>query len=208
VGFAPTTGSGAGYWLGLWWLFPCVLLGVTTTNTVGIGRWALFFPFLTFVFPLGAEPLTPETLVKVGLISEAFGLSSSAVAFVQYGLVDRRLALSLVAGGVPFVVGGALLSFVIPEPVCHGLLGAALLAASVLLFRTDLGHGEGHGDDTVVTDGGRMDLPDDLRGFGPAGVETDTDGTVTRVDRDESNYTYTRGEYLRRFLNHSVERTF
>jgi uncharacterized membrane protein YfcA len=208
LGFAPTTGSGAGYWLEFWWLFPCFLLGATIVNTVGISGSALFVPFLIFVFPLVAEPLTPETLVKVGLISEAFGLSSSAVAFVQYGLVDRRLALSLVAGGVPFVVGGALLSFVIPEPVFHGLLGAALLAASVLLFRTDLGHGESHGDDTAATDGGHVDLPDDPGKLGPAGVETDTDGTVTRVDRDGSDYTYTRGGYLRRFLNYSVGGTF
>ncbi|ERH13293.1 MAG: putative permease [halophilic archaeon J07HB67] len=208
LGFAPTTGSGVSYWLEFWWLFPCFLLGATIVNTVGISGSALFVPFLIFVFPLAAEPLSPETLVKVGLISEAFGLSSSAVAFVQYGLVDRRLALSLVAGGVPFVVGGALLSFVLPEPVFHGLLGAALLTASVLLFRTDLGHGEGHEGDTAATDGGHANLPDDPGKLGPAGVETDTDGTVTRVDRDGSDYTYTRGGYLRRFLNYSVGGTF
>ena len=208
-GFAPTTGSGASYWLEFWWLFPCFLLGATIVNTVGISGSALFVPFLIFVFPLVSEPLSPETLVKVGLISEAFGLSSSAVAFVQYGLVDRRLALSLVAGGVPFVVGGALLSFVIPEPVFHGLLGAALLAASVLLFRIDLDHGESHDDEgTAATDGGHARLPDDPGKLGPAGVETDADGTVTRVDRDGSEYTYTRGGYLRRFLNYSVGGTF
>src|SRR6056297_703703 len=113
---APTPAdTDAGYWLEYWWLFIAFLIGATIVNTVGISGSALFVPFLIFVFPLFAYPLEPETLVKIGLLSESFGLSSSSLAFIQHGLVDRRLALSLVLGGVPFVVGGALLSFIIPE---------------------------------------------------------------------------------------------
>jgi uncharacterized membrane protein YfcA len=82
-------------------------------NTVGISGSALFVPYLIFVFPwlatllapdaLVSAHLAPETIVTVGLISESFGLSSSAPAFIQHGLVDRKLALSLVGGAVPFV---------------------------------------------------------------------------------------------------------
>jgi len=207
---APTEGSGTGYWLEYWWLFFAFLVGATIVNTVGISGSALFVPFLIFVFPLVAgETLTPETLVKVGLISESFGLSSSALAFVQYGLVDRRLAVALVAGGVPFVVAGALLSFVIPAPVFHLLLGLALMTASYLLFRADLGHEEPGGSDEgagVSTDGGSM--PNDAEKLGPAGVETAADGTVTRVDRDGNDYSYSRGGYLERFANYSVGGVF
>jgi uncharacterized membrane protein YfcA len=208
---APTPSDvGVDYWLEYWWLFPAFLLGATIVNTVGISGSALFVPFLIFVFPLFAHPLEPPTLVKVGLISEAFGLSSSAVAFIQYGLVDRRLALTLVGGAVPFVVGGALLSFVVPEVVFHALLGLALLAAAYLLSRIDLAH---HGESETAgseaaTDGGRDDLPDDSGKLGPAGVHTDADGTVTRVDRKGADYTYTRDGYLRRALNYSVGGTF
>jgi uncharacterized membrane protein YfcA len=207
---APTTGGGADYWLEFWWLFPVFLLGATIVNTVGISGSALFVPFLIFLFPLAAQPLDPPTLVKVGLISEAFGLSSSSVAFVQYGLVDRRLALTLVGGSIPFVVGGALLSFVIPEPVFHALLGLALLAAAYLLFKIDLDHGGG-GEDAAA-DGGPTatggDLPDDSNKLGPAGVRTAADGTVTRVDREGDDYTYTRGGYVRRAANYSIGGTF
>ena len=220
--FAPTSGSGTGYWLDYWWLFPFFLLGATVVNTVGISGSALFVPFLIFVYPLLASgsldpaawaevALSPETLVKVGLISESFGLSSSAVAFIQYGLVDRRLALALVGGAVPFVVAGALLSFVIPEPVFHLLLGLALVAASYLLFNADLGHGDSSdaddpAEEPAVADGG--DLPDDDDKLGPAGVETDADGTVTRVDKEGDDYQYTRGGYTRRFANYAVGGTF
>jgi len=211
---APTPANvGAGYWLQFWWLFPVFLTGATIVNTVGISGSALFVPFLIFLFPLAAAPLEPETIVKVGLISEAFGLSSSAIAFIQYGLVDRRLALTLVGGSVPFVVGGALLSFVIPEPLFHGLLGVALLAASYLLFKTDLDHEETDRDedasgtaeaDSAAADGGQAERPNDAGKLGPAGVHTDEAGTVTRVDRDGDGYTYTRGGYLRRFGNYSI----
>jgi uncharacterized membrane protein YfcA len=209
--WAPTPAdAGAGYWLEYWWLFPAFLTGATIVNTVGISGSALFVPFLIFVFPVFAHPLEPETLVKIGLISESFGLSSSALAFVQYGLVDRRLALALVGGSIPFVVGGALLSFVIPEPIFHSLLGLALMAASYLLFKADLGHDESAADSEsgaeATADGGTVssDLPDDSGKLGAAGVRTDEDGTVTRVDRDGDDYVYDRSGYLRRFGNYSV----
>jgi uncharacterized membrane protein YfcA len=210
--FAPTNGgTGPGYWLNYWWLFPFFLLGATTVNTVGISGSALFVPFFIFVYPLiTGDHLEPTTLVKVGLISEAFGLSSSAIAFIQYGLVDRRLALTLVGGAVPFVVGGALLSFFIPDAAFHALLGIALLAASFLLFKTDLDHGAGESDADAGTgaaaDGGQVtgDLPDDDDKLGPAGVAMDDEGTVTRVDREGDDYRYERSGYLRRFGNYSV----
>ena len=206
VTMAPTpAGAGLDYWFQYWWLFFFFLLGAVTVNTVGISGSALFVPFLIFVFPLLAHPLKPTTLVKVGLISESFGLSSSAVAFVQYGLVDRRIALSIVAGSVPFVVGGALLSFVIPEPVFHALLGLALLAAAYLLYSADISHGE-ESSGEAMTDGGREatdGLPDDPDKLGDAGVSVDGDD-VTRVTRAGDAYSYTWSGYVERFANYSV----
>ncbi|MEA5388923.1 sulfite exporter TauE/SafE family protein [Haloarculaceae archaeon H-GB11] len=200
--------AGMDYWLEYWWLFPFFLLGATTVNTVGISGSALFVPFFIFIFPLFAHPLEPETLVKVGLISESFGLSSSAVAFIQYGLVDRRLALTLVGGAIPFVVGGALLSFIIPEPVFHAALGVALLAAAYLMLQADLSHEEPSSSEdssTVSADGGTSDdLPDDDGKLGPAGVEADDEGTVTRVDREGDTYSYTWSGYVERFANYSI----
>ena len=207
--FAPTDGSGMGYWLEYWWLFPFFLLGATTVNTVGISGSALFVPFFIFIFPLLASPIEPETLVKVSLISESFGLSSSAIAFIQYGLVDRRLGLSLILGSIPFVIGGALISFFIPEPIFHAALGLALLTASYLMFKADMGHDSVSEDDAdAATDGGvDEDLPDDPGKLGPAGVES-TDGSITRVDREGDTYFYTLSGYVERFANYSIGGTF
>ena len=216
---APTGGSGGmDYWLEYWWLFPFFLLGATTVNTVGISGSALFVPFLIFIFPvLAGETLTPETLVKVGLISESFGLSSSAIAFIQYGLVDRRLALTIVGGSIPFVIAGALLSFVIPEPIFNAALGAALLTAAYLMFKADIGHDEPDeegdeppaGENPTVANGGTDEqLPDDDGKLGPAGVDTTDEGDVTRVDRSGDSYEYSWSGYLERFGNYSVGGTF
>jgi uncharacterized membrane protein YfcA len=208
---APTPeGAGMDYWLEYWWLFPFFLLGATIVNTVGISGSALFVPFLIFVFPvIAGQTLTPETLVKVGLISESFGLSSSSVAFIQYGLVDRRLALTLVLGGLPFVVGGALLSFVIPAPLFHAALGLALIVAAYLMLKADLSHeepeasGDAEGAETAADGSGESGLPDDAGKPGQAGVATE-DGSVTRVDRSGDTYYYTWSGYLERFANYSV----
>ena len=182
--FAPTGGSGGlGYWLEYWWLFPFFLLGATTVNTVGISGSALFVPFLIFVFPVLAFPLEPETIVKVGLISESFGLSASSIAFIQYGLVDRRLAMSIVAG---------------------------LLTAGYLMLKADVEHGESEtADETVSTDGGSSaELPDDDGKLGPAGVDATEEGEVTRVDREGDTYEYSWSGYLERFANYSVGGVF
>jgi uncharacterized membrane protein YfcA len=207
---APVDGGGINYWLRYWWLFPFFLLGAITVNTVGISGSALFVPFLIFVFPVIAFPLEPETIVKIGLISESFGLSSSAIAFIQYGLVDRRLALTIVAGSVPFVIGGALLSFFIPEPLFHAALGAALLTAGYLMLKADLEHGEpAEESPNVSADGGTSsDLPDDDGKPGPAGVKSTSEGAVTRVDREGDTYLYSWSGYLERFTNYSVGGAF
>jgi uncharacterized membrane protein YfcA len=200
-----TADPGLDYWLEYWWLFPFFLLGATIVNTVGISGAALFVPFLIFIFPLFAFELSAETIVKVGLISESFGLSSSTLAFISYGLVDRRLAMALVGGALPFVVGGALLSFFIPEPVFQFLLALLLLLSAYTLLVTDVGHEEPGADDhdatpTAAADGGPAGpLPNDDAKLGPAGVATDGSGDVTRVDRDGNDYRYTRGGYLERF---------
>ncbi|MFT4884530.1 MAG: putative membrane protein YfcA [Natronomonas sp.] len=199
-----TADPGLDYWLEYWWLFPFFLLGATIVNTVGISGAALFVPFLIFIFPVFAFELDAATIVKVGLISESFGLSSSTLAFVSYGLVDRRLALALVAGALPFVIGGALLSFFIPEVIFQFLLAVLLLLSAYTLLAADIGHeepgaDEGTGAETAADGGTAAALPDDDEKLGPAGVATDGSGRVTRVDRDGNDYSYTRGGYLERF---------
>lgn len=122
-----------GYWVQYWWMFPIALIIATTVNTVGISGAALFVPFFVLIFPLVAAPLAPEQSVKLGLITESFGLSSSALAFIRYGLTDKKLGLSIVIKAIPFVIGGSILSFYLPDYMIYFLI-ATILAVSVYLI--------------------------------------------------------------------------
>ncbi len=127
-------GGGTAYWFKYWWMFPVALLIATVVNTVGISGAALFVPFFVLVFPVFADTLTPEQTVKVGLITESFGLSSSALAFLRYGLIDRKIGAYAVLAAVPFVVAGALLSFTLPAKAFRVLVALALLGAVYLML--------------------------------------------------------------------------
>lgn len=129
-----SAGNDSSYWLKYWWMFPTALVIATVVNTVGISGAALFVPFFVLVFPIFADELSPEQTVKLGLITESFGLSSSALAFIRFGLVDRKIGIYAVLGAVPFVVAGALLSFAVPVHVFRVLVALALLGAVYLML--------------------------------------------------------------------------
>ena len=128
-----TQNQPASYWVEFWWMFPIALGIATLVNTVGISGAALFVPFFLLVFPLIAEPLGPEQSVLLALVTESFGLTSSALAFISFGLVDRKIGLRTVAGAIPFVLLGAVLAFFVPKWAFYFLIAGALAAGVVLM---------------------------------------------------------------------------
>jgi len=125
--------DGFAFWFKFWWMFPTALVIATIVNTSGISGAALFVPFFILVFPFFADPLTPLQSVKLGLITESFGLTSSALAFWAFGLIDKKIAWYAIVGAVPFVVGGAVISSFLPQTALY-LMIAALLISAVVLF--------------------------------------------------------------------------
>ena len=121
------------FWLEYWWMFPIALAIAITVNTLGVSGAALFVPFFILIFPFLADPLTAGQSVQLGLITESFGLTSSALAFIVFGLVDKKLAFISILGALPFVIGGALLTAFIPKTTLL-LMIAVLLIISVLLI--------------------------------------------------------------------------
>ncbi|PKQ16936.1 MAG: sulfite exporter TauE/SafE family protein [Actinobacteria bacterium HGW-Actinobacteria-7] len=130
-----TQAQPASYWLEYWWMFPIALVFATTANTTGISGAALFVPFFLLVFPLIAgHALPPQQSVLLGLVTEAFGLSSSGLAFFRFGLVDKKMAALTALGATPFIIAGAALSFVLPKYAFYFLVGLALAGAAYLMF--------------------------------------------------------------------------
>ena len=124
----------ASFWLEYWFMFPIAFAIALTVNTVGISGAALFVPFFILIFPLLADPLTSLQSVQLGLITESFGLSSSALAFLAFGLVDLKLAKYSILGALPLVILGVLLSTYVPESILN-LMVAVLLIISVFLMK-------------------------------------------------------------------------
>ncbi len=136
VGLLLTVGGSLDFWLDFWWMFPIAFVIALTVNTVGISGAALFVPFFVLIFPLFADELSALQSVKLGLITESFGLSSSALAFLAFGLVDKRIARSAIIGALPFVLVGAGLSTYLPESILF-MMVAGLLITSVVLINVE-----------------------------------------------------------------------
>jgi len=180
------------YWLELWWLLPISFLIALTVNTAGISGAALFVPFFILVFPLFGHPLAPGESVKIGLITESFGLSSSALAFLRYGLVDKKLGFYTVFGATPFVVAGAYLSFYIPKVFFNFIIATALLISVYLLLHKERSEAKIEGIEN--------------RQIGSHHPHHDTN--VTLVDREGKEYRYCRCGYRRRFLGYGAGGVF
>jgi uncharacterized membrane protein YfcA len=175
------------YWTTYWWMFPISLLIATIVNTVGISGAALFVPFFILVFPFLSTPLLPEQSVKLGLITESFGLSSSALAFIRYGLVDRKLGAYTVAGAAPFVIGGAFLAFYIPKQMFNFIIATAMLISVYLLLHK--GRRESK----------KLCIEHETIGEHHTHHKSDN---ATLVDRDGKEYKYCRCGYRPRFLGY------
>lgn len=131
--------AGYTYWTQFVWMFPVAFIIALIVNTLGISGAALFVPFFILLFPLFAEQLTAVQSIKIGLITESFGLSSSALAFLAYGLVDKKLAMYAILGALPFVIGGALLTSYIPQAVLFVMIASLLIVSIILvLFKNKL----------------------------------------------------------------------
>lgn len=117
-----------------WWLFPISFAIALIVNTVGVSGASLFVPFFILIFPLLAGfTLTPLDAVTLGLVTESFGLSSSAIAFILFGLVDKKLVWQSLVAALPFVVIGVLFVSVVPSAVLKVAIAALLFIAVILL---------------------------------------------------------------------------
>ena len=122
------------YWLTYWWMFPIALIIATLVNTVGISGAALFVPFFILIFPLLAQPFAVEQSVKLSLITESFGLSSSAFAFLRFGLIDKKLGLYTALVAMPFVILGSILSFYVSDSVLRLFIAVIMMVGPILML--------------------------------------------------------------------------
>ncbi len=110
---------------------PVFIIVVLLTNpSHGATYWLNFW----WMFPLAAMPLSGVQSVELGLITESFGLSSSALAFLAFGIVDKKLASYSIIGALPLVIGGALVTAYLPKTALYLMIAALLISSIVLVI--------------------------------------------------------------------------
>lgn len=122
------------YWFEFWWMVPISFVISLMVNSVGISGAALYVPFFVLIFPLLAFELTALESVKLSLIMESFGLTSSAIAFMAFGLEDKKLAFYSILSALPFVITGAFFSLYLPESVLITAVSASFIM-SIFMVR-------------------------------------------------------------------------
>lgn len=173
--------SGPDYWLEYWWMAGVAFAISIIVNTVGISGAALSVPFFILIFPYLAGELSSIQSVKLGLINESFGLASSALAFLGFGLVDRKIAVTSIVTALPFLALGALLVLFIPESILL-LMIAALLLTSIFFMRYAERITEHRKHEHR---GGHVDI---TRGKGTKVALSALDGRVYRYTRTKTGY--------------------
>ncbi len=116
--------------LEFWYMLP-VSVGVATLAMASGVEGATFFAPI-FLLALG---LPPEVAIGTGLITETFGFGSGVLAYVRKGLVDFRLARSLLVATVPAAILGSAVAGTVRPEILEVILGTGLFAVALSFLR-------------------------------------------------------------------------
>ncbi len=112
-----------------WWLFPVSILIATIAMSSGIGGAVFFSPL--FLLVLG---LSPTIAIGSALITELFGFTSGVISYRKAGLIDYKLARSLLILSIPFAIAGSLIADYFPASILKAIFATGLLFIGWQLF--------------------------------------------------------------------------
>jgi hypothetical protein len=127
----------------IWWVFPisfCICVIVTSLAMEGS---VLFAPAFLFLLPLisSAFPeMTPNEAIGVALSIGTFGYASASIGYLRQRIVDKSLAIRLIAVSVPLAIAARIISFSIPSAVIFMLFGMMLWILAFIVLRSYVLH--------------------------------------------------------------------
>ena len=116
--------------LEFWFMLPVSVIIATVAMSSGVEGATFFTPL--FLLVLG---LSPEIAIGTGLITEVFGFASGVTAYVRRGLIDYRLARSLLVATIPMALLGSWVAGVADPEMLKAVLGVGLFAVAVTFLR-------------------------------------------------------------------------
>ncbi len=127
----------ASHWMEFLWVFPLAIGFALVANTLGVSGAVLFVPFFVLFLPIVDAAIPVERAIKAGLITEFFGITSSSLAFMRFGLDDRTLAWTTFKGVLAFIVAGSVISFMVPAALLYFFVAGATVMSSYLLLHEE-----------------------------------------------------------------------
>ncbi|MCI5218622.1 MAG: sulfite exporter TauE/SafE family protein [Candidatus Electrothrix sp. LOE2] len=127
-----------------WQMLPIGVVIASVAMFFGLGGGVLWMPIL-----LMSTDLNPKDAVVCTILIQFFGQLSASYSNNQAGLIDWRLVRLLTMYGIPAVIGGVLLSFLLHPVWIELFLGLTIFFIAYVFLR---------GDDFFVVGSDRADL--------------------------------------------------
>ena len=127
-----------------WRMLPLGIVIASIAMFFGLGGGVLWMPVL-----LMSTNLDPKDAVVCTLVIQFFGQLSASYSNHQAGLIDWQLVRLLLTVGIPAVIGGVLLSFLLHPVWIELFLGLTIFFIAYVFLR---------GDDFFVTGSDKADL--------------------------------------------------
>lgn len=119
-----------------WWVWMLLLftftffLGIIAV-IAGVGGGVLFVPIVSSFFPFHLDFVR-----GAGLLVALSGALSAGAPLLRKGLANLKLALSMALIGSISSIAGAMVGLAMPEKIVQLLLGATIMAISVVMYRS------------------------------------------------------------------------
>ena len=127
--------------LALWWVFPFSLCICITASTLAMEGAVMFAPAFLLLFPMistAFPELSANEAIGVALTIGVFGFGSASVGYLRQRVVDKKIALRLLAVAVPFAIIARLVAFAVPSQLLFIVFGLVLFVLAFLVFRSVL----------------------------------------------------------------------
>jgi uncharacterized protein len=133
--------------MGHYWLaFPAGICIATMVTIVGFGGGILWMPFLLMVLKID-----PASALLTSLVIQGAGTASGSFAFARNKMVDVRLALLLLAVGLPGLALGAYVGHLLSFSNIGLFIGLISLATAILFVSSNHTYGDEGNERVEVT---------------------------------------------------------
>ncbi|MCH7652826.1 MAG: sulfite exporter TauE/SafE family protein, partial [Chloroflexi bacterium] len=125
--------------LALWWVFPFSLCICITATTLAMEGAVMFAPAFLLLFPListAFPELSANEAIGVALTIGVFGFGSASIGYLRQRVVDKKIALRLLAMAIPFAIVARLVAFAVPSRLLFMVFGLVLFVLAFMVLRS------------------------------------------------------------------------